>query len=368
MIPVSPVQRENHILAPSLVAAVEEVIESGELILGRHGKRFEEAWASETDSDHCVGLASGLDALEAALRAVGVMPGDTVVVPAISAAATALAPVRLGARPLFADVDPATGLLDMAAVLDQCDNMRLGAAIPVALFGLRPNSASMRLLENELGVPVVMDMAQAHGSLDENGNVDVPGQASAWSFYPTKNLGAIGDAGALTTNIADVAGRARRWRNYGQRARYDHIDTGVNSRLDDVQASVLTVKMQFLADWTTTRRETARIYLSAIDNGQLRCLVEPESVDRHALHQFVVVPDDRLEFVEFLESRGIGTDVHYPKALPDQPAFRSRGVLAGGSPNARALADHAVSIPVHPFLQQTEVEQIATALSDWCAR
>lgn len=368
MIPVSPVRRENVRLAAEISAAVSKVVESGDLILGHHGKEFEELWAVETGSQHCVGLASGLDALEAGLRSIGVAQGDVVVVPAMSAAATALAPLRMGALPLFADVDPATGLMDLGPVEEFCSQRPPSAVIPVALYGLRPQASTVRRLKGEFNVPVVMDMAQAHGSLDEEGNPEVPGQASAWSFYPTKNLGAIGDAGALTTDLDDVAERVRRWRNYGQQARYEHLDAGVNSRLDDVQAAVLATKKRYLSEWTSRRRAIAKTYVSAIDYERLGCLVAPEVVDRHALHQFVVLPQDRSDFVAFMGSRRVGTDIHYPTALPDQPVFRELDTLPRGAAHARTIACHAVSMPVHPFLTESEVDRIATALHEWCIR
>lgn len=368
MIPVSPVRRENAALANEINAAMAEVVDSGELILGPHVGAFEDLWAAETSSRHCVGLASGLDALEAGLHSIGVAQGDVVIVPAMSAAATALAPIRLGATPVFVDVNPSTALLDLVQVLEICADRKPSAVIPVALYGLRPEASLLRILENELGVPVVMDMAQAHGSLDEQGRAEVPGHVAAWSFYPTKNLGAIGDAGALTTNSSEISARACRWRNYGQESRYEHLDAGVNSRLDEIQAAVLTVKLARLTAWTTRRREIAQKYLSALDGNQLECLVTADVVHRHALHQFVVLPSDRREFISFLTSRDIGSDVHYPKALPDQPAFNSLVTLGGGAPVARATANHAVSIPVHPLLTDTEVERIALALHDWCQR
>lgn len=368
MIPVSPVRRENAALAEKINAAIAEVVDSGELILGSHVAAFEGLWAAETSSLYCVGLASGLDALEAGLHSIGVAQGDVVIVPAMSAAATALAPLRLGATPVFVDVDPTTALLDLAQVLEICADRRPSAVIPVALYGLRPDARVLRRLEDEFGVPVVMDMAQAHGSLDEQGRAEVPGRAAAWSYYPTKNLGAIGDAGALTTNSSEISARARRWRNYGQQSRYEHLDAGVNSRLDAIQAAVLTVKLAQLAAWTTRRREIARMYLSALAGNQLECLVTADVVHRHALHQFVVLPSDRREFISFLASRDIGSDVHYPKALPDQPAFDSLVTLGGCAPVARAIANRAVSIPVHPFLTESEVERIAMALQDWCQR
>lgn len=366
MIPVSPVRRENAALANEINTAISEVLASGELILGPHVRTFEGLWAAETNSRHCVGLASGLDALEAALHSIGVSQGDVVIVPALSAAATALAPLRLGATPVFADIDPTTALLDVDQVLAMCAERRPSAVIPVALYGLRPDASFLRSLEDEFGVPVIVDMAQAHGSLDEQGRAEIPGHVAAWSYYPTKNLGAIGDAGALTTNSSEISARARRWRNYGQEFRYEHFDAGVNSRLDELQAAVLTVKLAQLGIWTTRRREIAQTYLSVVDASQLECLVTPEVVHRHALHQFVVLPSDRPEFIAFLASREIGTDVHYPKALPDQPAFKSLVTLGEGAPVARAIVNRAVSIPVHPFLTDSEVERIALALQDWC--
>ncbi len=363
MIPVSPVQRENAFLQVSINNAIRSVIESGHLILGRNVEEFEARWAKSVGAVHAVGLASGLDALEAALRAGGVKPGDRVVVPALSAAATALAPLRIGATPVFVDVDTRTGLMDIPSLL-QAAPQNVSAVVHVSLYGLHASQEELRNLQASLQAPVVLDMAQGHRVVDESEGRDTGGTVSAWSFYPTKNLGAVGDAGAVTTDDEEIADWIRRWRNYGQRGRYEHVQVGVNARLDEIQAAVLDVKLDFLSQWTRRRRVNAEYLLDHIKQDRLKCLVGAQELSRHALHQFVVAPDDRELFRSHMAARGISTDVHYPTALPDQVSlaeFESRPI-----PAARSLASRVVSLPVHPFLSEGELEQIATALHDWC--
>jgi dTDP-3-amino-3,4,6-trideoxy-alpha-D-glucose transaminase len=366
MIPVSPVRRENAALKVEIEDAIRDVVSSGELILGPNVTGFEGSWARSVGASHAVGVASGLDALEAALRAVGVRAGDRVVVPALSAAATALAPLRIGAEPVFADVNRTTGLIDIERLICDSSVQSPAAIVHVALYGLHPTTIELEALSQSMSAPVVQDMAQAHAATAGEVREGSPAAVAAWSFYPTKNLGALGDAGAITTDDPQIADWVRRWRNYGQAGRYEHIQEGVNARLDEIQAAVLEVKLPHLEEWTDVRRTHALHFLANIDVARLPCLVKSEQLDRHVLHQFVVVPENRNDFRQFMADRGIATDAHYPTALPDQPALSRRSQCRVDE--ARFLADRVVSIPVHPFLSDKEVDLIGVALRDWCSR
>lgn len=366
MIPSSAVRRENAALKQEIERAIGAVIDSGEIILSSRVQGFEEEWAAAAGARHCIGVASGLDALEAALRAVGVKSGDRVLIPALSAAATVLAPLRLGAVPVFVDVDERTALMSLDALRD-ATAIGASAAIPVALYGLRPATALLDFIERHLGCFVVMDMAQAHGSLNESGTPHVRADAAAWSFYPTKNLGALGDAGSVTTDSAEVSTRIRRWRNYGQSQRYEHVEVGANSRLDELQAAVLSVKLTRLEEWTERRREIGTRYLRCLDSSRLTPMLSLDDVPFHALHQFVVRSKERQQFQAFMSSRGVSTDIHYPRALDEQPPFAGLSMLDGHN-TASALAAEVVSIPVHPFLTDEDVDIVSQALTDWCSQ
>jgi len=242
------------------------------------------------------------------------------------------------------------------------------AVIPVALYGLRPTAESVQSIRDELQVPVVLDMAQGHGSCHELGGPDSAETLSAWSFYPTKNLGALGDGGAVTTNDQGQALQISRWRNYGQDDRYDHATVGVNSRLDAIQAAVLSAKLPYLESWTQRRRAIAGHLLDALEDGPLKSMASRCDVSRHAFHQFVVVTDCRRDFRAYMHDVGIGTDVHYPRALTEQAALSHAPTLNGGTPRAIALAKTVVSIPCHPFLSDSEVQQVSDALRAWSSQ
>lgn len=348
----------------ALDEACRKVISSNSYILGPKVAAFEEEWASFTDARGAVGVASGLDALEIALRALGVAEGDEVIVPAMSAMATALAVARSGATPVFCDIDQETALIDLqsaeAVVTD-----RTRAVIPVHLYGRAVDMPAAVAWADSRGLAVVEDAAQAHGALIAGRAVGTWGNASAFSFYPTKNLGALGDAGAITSMDDSVLDLARVLRNYGQRGLYNHEVEGLNSRLDEMQAAILSARIPMLAERTAARQSVAARYFDAIDNPCVRVLARPESIDQYVAHLFVVVVDDRTDFMSYITAHGIDCLIHYPRALPDQPAAAAWGAGGADVPVARRHASGCVSLPCRPGLNSGDVERIIGAVNGY---
>ena len=338
-------------------AAVLGVLTRGRYILGEEGEAFEREFAAFQGVPHAVGVASGTDALHLALVALGVGPGDRVAtVPNVSAP-TASAIVSAGAEPVFVDVTEDGGM-DPAA-LRAALGRGLRAVVPVHLYGRPADIEAIVAIARERGLAVVEDAAQAHGSLVGGRSVGAWGDAGAFSFYPTKNLGAVGDAGLVATRDASLAARLRRLRNYGEESRYRNVEHGTNSRLDEIQAAVLRVKLRRLAAWNARRRELAALY------GELLAglpLVLPADHPGHVYHLYVVRTPRRDALRARLAAQGIGSDVHYATPLHLQPAFRELGYRAGDFPVAERLAREVLSLPLHPLLSDPEAREVARAV------
>lgn len=350
--------------------AVERVGKSGDYVLGAEVEAFERELAETCGVEHAVGCASGLDALELALRASGLQPGDEVITTPLSAFATTLAILRAGGKPLFVDVDE-LGLLDLnlvEEVLRSRDDIRF--LLPVHLYGCPLDLQQLRVIADEHRLEVVEDCAQAVGASDRGTVVGSVGRAGATSFYPTKNLGCIGDGGAVLSEDCDVARDVRSLRDYGQVAKYEHELLGSNSRLDELQAAILRqAMMPRLRRWTERRRGTALRYIDAFRQTQLRVLQVPEG--REAVwHLFpVLLPNSsaRDSLREHLLARGIGTGLHYPFLIPDQRAMASVGgwSLLTSLERAKRFETGALSLPIHPFLTDDEVSAVIAACLEW---
>ena len=348
----------------AIEAACVRVINSGRYVLADEVAAFEKDWAAYVGAPESVGVASGLDALEISMRALGIGSGDEVIVPAVSAMATALAVLRSGATPVFCDVTAGTALIDLEQV-EELTTRRTRAVVPVHLYGRAVDMASMSEWAESLNIAVIEDAAQAHGAVSGGRSIGTWGDASAFSFYPTKNLGALGDAGAITSTRADVVEAARSLRNYGQRAQYDHVDLGMNSRLDEIQAAILSARLPDLAVATHERQSIAAQFFRSISNPLVRLPQEPSAVDEYVAHLFVVNVNDRKQFMDHMTNAGIGCLVHYPKALPDQPALGLIGIGEEPLPVARWHVDTCVSIPCRPGLTDGEVERIIDAVNSY---
>jgi dTDP-4-amino-4,6-dideoxygalactose transaminase len=364
MIPMNGFLREADALRRREVAAVERVLRSGWYILGKEVRAFEEEWARVTGTAHAVGVANGMDAIEIALRALGIGPGDEVVTTPMTAFATVLAVVRAGAEPVLADIDPDTALLSMASV-DRCRSARTRAILTVHLYGHAHDLKRWRDYCDGANLHLIEDCAQAHLARWNGIPAGAWGTAGAFSFYPTKNLGAIGDGGALVTSDAGIADSARQLRNYGQSARYRHPVLGLNSRLDELQAAILRERLTVLEDYTRRRREIAAAYRGGIRNPAMRLLAAPAHEESHVHHLFVLCCDRRDQLAEHLSARGVESLMHYPIPAHLQDPCKAMRRDPKGLSAAEAHARTCLSIPCNPQLSDDEVSAVIQAINDF---
>jgi dTDP-4-amino-4,6-dideoxygalactose transaminase len=353
-VPFLDLRRQTEALRPELERAIARVLDGGRFVGGPLVEEFERAWAGYCGAAHAVGVASGTDALAIALRAVGVEPGDEVITAANTCVPTVAAIEQAGALPVLVDADPATFTLDPDR-LEEAIGERTRAIVPVHLYGRCADMAPILAIAREHGLKVVEDAAQAHGTEYGGRRTGSLADAAAFSFYPTKNLGALGDAGAVVAADDEVAARARRLRNYGEEERYRSLERGVNSRLDPLQASVLLCKLEHLDAWNGRRRELAGLYRAV---GLEVPAERPGSRDAH--HLFVVRVPDREAFRARLEAAGVETLVHYPLPVHGHPAYR-RLARPGRLEVSELLAREVVSLPLYPELTDAEAEAVARA-------
>lgn len=349
-----------------VLAAVERVGRSGWLILGKEVAAFETDLAEWWGMPFAVGVASGLDAIEIALRCAGIEPGDRVLTTPLTAFATALAIMRLGAEPVWCDVRPSGGLDLEQALAAVRDDPTIRGAVPVHLYG-HPLDPSGLVALRDAGVAVVEDCAQSAGARRDGRPTGAVGVAAATSLYPTKNLGAMGDGGVILTGDAELADRARRMRDYGQARRYEHVEVGLNSRLDEMQAALLrSAMLPRLSHWVSRRREIAERYLSGLAASGLRPIVPDAGQSANHLFPVQVIDGDPGQVAQRLAQRGVGVGRHYPFVCPDQPAALGCGQSIGSLPNARALAARELSLPIHPHLREEEVELVIEVCQAVC--
>jgi dTDP-4-amino-4,6-dideoxygalactose transaminase len=356
-------------LRGELDAAVARVLASGWFILGPEVEAFERELAAALGARDAVAVGNGTDALFLALRALGVGPGDEVVTSPLSAAFTGLAVQQAGARPVFADVDPATLNVDPRAV-EAALTPRTRAIVPVHLYGHPADMDPILALARERGVAVLEDACQAHGALYKGrpvGTLEGERGIGALSFYPTKNLGALGDGGAILVNDAAVASRLRQLRNGGQSEKYRHELPGVNSRLDEIQAAFLRVGLRHLPAWTERRRALAELYARGLDGSGVVPLRE-QPYARAVHHLFVVRHPRRDALARALRERGVGTLVHYPIPLHRQPVFAPLGGKPGDLPVAEKAAGEILSLPLFPELRDEQVLSVVEAVRDAAKR
>ncbi|HLG53995.1 MAG TPA: DegT/DnrJ/EryC1/StrS family aminotransferase [Vicinamibacterales bacterium] len=333
--------------------AIDRVVASGWFVLGPEVERFEAAFAAACAAPSAIGVASGTDAISLALRALDIGAGDEVIVPAMTAAYTGLAVIATGARPVIVDVERDTLTIDPAACAAAVTS-RTRAIVPVHLYGQPANMAAVRLVAERHSLAIVEDCCQAHLATETGVPVGTRSDAAAFSFYPTKNLGALGDGGAVITGTASLADRIRRLRNGGMSRRYYHAEAGVNSRLDELQAAVLAARLPRLAEWTARRRTLAAIY-----RHELPPWISPvrERDPGHVYHLFAVRVPDRDVLRSHLDAAGIETLIHYPFALTEQPAFSPFG--SGACPVAEAAARDVLSLPLYPRLTDQDAIRVA---------
>jgi dTDP-3-amino-3,4,6-trideoxy-alpha-D-glucose transaminase len=354
----------------AVLSAVDAVGNSGRLILGEKVMHFEEALAARAGVNHVIGCANGLDAIEISLRAVGLKQGDRVLTTPLSAFATTLGIVRAGGIPLFVDVDNAGLLnLDAAAEILGHQNSRIGFLLPVHLFGHAMELQKIAALKQRFGLQVVEDCAQAISATSNGVSVGTIGDMAALSFYPTKNLGCMGDGGAVLTSDDHLAATARALRDYGQTGKYAHAHLGMNSRLDEIQAAILLeALLPRLAAFTQRRRHIARQYREKITSEALTIPEAPRGSDS-VYHLFpVLVHGNRDSFRAHLRTHGIESAVHYPILIPNQPALHgAKFEVADSLPTAMHFINREVSLPIHPYLSDENVERVIDACNTWDA-
>jgi len=346
-------------MAAEIDAALQRVRDRGWFILGPELEAFEAAFAAYNGVGHAVGVATGTDAIEIALRAAGIGAGDEVITVSHTAAATVCAVERAGARPVLVDIDLATYTIDLAAAAAAITS-RTRALLPVHLYGQPADLTGLAALAARHGLCLVEDCAQAHGASHAGRRVGSWGQLAAFSFYPTKNLGALGDAGAVITNDGALADRARLLRNYGQAARYHHLEVGMNSRLDEIQAAVLLAKLPHLDGHNRARRALAAAY-----DEELREVTRPltRAGDEHVFHLYVVRHPERERLRAALRAAGVDTLVHYPVPVHLQPAYAHLGYGKGSLPASEKAAAEVISLPLYIGLGLPQVGEVAARVA-----
>ena len=361
MIPFLNLQAAYLDLKSEIDEAVARVLASGTYILGSEVAAFEEEFAAYCEARYCIGVGNGLDALSLGLRALGVGPGDEVIVPSNTYIATWLAVSQCGAVIVPVEPDPATFNLDPAR-LEAAITPRTKVIVPVHLYGQPADMDPIMEVARKHGVRVLEDAAQAHGARYKGRRVGAHGDLVAWSFYPGKNLGALGDGGAVTTNDPALAERLRLLRNYGSSVRYVHEEQGFNSRLDPLQAAVLRVKLKYLDLWNERRKALARLYIDGLGHSGLALPYVPDWAEP-VWHLFVVRSVQRDALQQALTQRGVTTLIHYPIPPHRQKAYAQTGLSGSEFPIAERLASEILSLPIGPHLAQDEVGEVIKQVS-----
>jgi dTDP-4-amino-4,6-dideoxygalactose transaminase len=361
MIPLNDLGRQHAEIGRPLRAAIERVLASSRYIGAANVQGFEEAFAEYCGASHCVGVANGTDALELALRAVGVVRSNRVVTVANAGGYASTAICAIGAMPVYVDVQPRTLLIDVKRL----DDLRepIAAVVATHLYGRMSDMGAILRWARPRGVPVVEDCAQAHGATHEGKRAGTLGTIGCFSFYPTKNLGALGDAGAVVTNDAAIAARVRSLRQYGWSSKY-HSDLagGRNSRLDELQAAILLSKLPHVDRWNERRRTIAARYRDRLDNARIR--PPPESGEDDVAHLFVIRVEGRASLCAGLSAHTIGHDIHYPVPDHRQPALDCGGEVVTLPVTERA-ADEILSLPCFPEMTDGEVDQVVAVCNAW---
>lgn len=360
-VPFVDLTGSGRLLGPALMEDIEALMEAGAFVNGTYVEEFERSFAASCGRSLCIGVASGLDALRLGLLAMGLEPGDEVIVPAMTFVATFEAVVQAGGKPVVVDVRSDDVCLDAAAAAAAA-GPRTRFVLPVHLYGQMTDPGPLTAVAERYGLLVLEDACQAHGADRDGVRAGALGAAAAFSFYPSKNLGAMGDAGALVTDDDDVATRMRALREHGQTSRYHSEHVGYTARLDAIQALVLTHKLPHLEAWNGARGDAAKIYSEALaEVGDLRLpAAAPRST--HVWHLYTVRTGDPDALADFLGERGIATGRHYPQPPHLSPAFASLGLSQGSFPVAEAIARETLSLPLYPGIDLAQIETVVTAV------
>jgi dTDP-4-amino-4,6-dideoxygalactose transaminase len=365
-VPFVDLRAQHAALADDISQALMAVVHRADFIKGAAVTNFEKAFAEFLGARHVIGVSSGLDALRLALHAAGVGPDDEVIVPANTFIATALAVSAVGARPVLVDCKPTTYNIDTSAV-ERAITARTRAIMPVHLAGQSADLDPLLALAERHGLKIVEDAAQAHGTRYKGTTVGTIGSAGCFSFYPAKNLGALGDGGAIATNDDGIAERARRFGDYGARTKYEHVEKGINARLDTLHAAVLTVKLGHLARWNQLRDAHAQRYDEAL--GSIPEVQAPlrSAFSTHIYHLYMIRVQDRDGLRGHLERKGISTGIHYPTPIHLQPAYKDLGYHAGDFPVSEELSRTLLSLPMYPELCDEQIDYVADGVRSYYA-
>ena len=351
-------------LREAMLDAAQRVLESGWYVLGNEVKAFEQQWAEACGVSYGIGVGNGMDAIEIALRSLDIGIGDEVITTPMTAFATVLAIIRSGATPVLADTEPNTALLALESVR-RCVTIRTKAVLLVHLYGQVRDMDQWVSFSRNQGISLIEDCAQAHMASWQGVMAGCFGIVGTYSFYPTKNLGAVGDGGMVVTSEAGLAERAMQLRNYGQSVRYHHPVIGMNSRLDEIHAAMLTERLKWLPDFTERRRQIAEAYHHGIDNPLISKLAFPQERGAHVYHLYVITSPQRDALALYLKERGVQTLIHYPVPVHQQEPCRDLSCDPTGLVNSESHARECLSIPCHPQMTQIEVEQVIDAINEF---
>lgn len=362
MILMNDFKAEPAAVRDAMSEAARRVFESGWYVLGNECKGFEQRWAEACGVAHCVGVGNGLDAIELVLRALDIGTGDEVVTTPMTAFATVLAVLRAGATPVLADIDPDTALMSRSSV-ERCLSPRTKAVLLVHLYGQIREMEAWSALCERAGVALIEDCAQSHLAQWNGRCAGSFGAAGAYSFYPTKNLGAIGDAGAVVSNRVELATRIAQLRNYGQSERYLHPEAGMNSRLDELQAALLSTRLDWLDGQTRRRRDIAAAYDAGLQSPHVRTMAPALQAESHVHHLYVVRTERREELQRHLSSHGVQSLIHYPVPVHRQKPCVDLIRDPLGLLNAETHARTCLSLPCHPYLSDADVRTVIDAVN-----
>ncbi|MDE6760097.1 MAG: DegT/DnrJ/EryC1/StrS family aminotransferase [Lachnospiraceae bacterium] len=360
MIPYINLERMHKRIKGEMESAINQVIDAEWYILGNELELFEKEYAAYCGTEYCIGVGNGLDALHIILEACGIGAGDEVIVPADTFIATPLAVSYCGATPVFVDVLEDTYNLNPALV-EQKITKNTKAIMPVHLYGRLADVQAIRDIANSYSLKIIEDAAQAHGAIIDGKRAGALGDAAGFSFYPGKNLGALGDAGAIVTSDKDLYEKAKALRNYGSNIKYHHIYKGFNSRMDELQAAVLRVKLRYLDDWSQERRKIAKYYLENIHNDRIK-LPQYSDID-NVWHVFSVFCEERDSLQNYLKQCEIMTQTHYPIPVHLQEAYVELGYKKGDFPVAENIADTELSLPIWCGMTEMEMDKVVQAVN-----
>lgn len=365
IVPFVDLKAQYQTIRDEVRTAIDNVLESTQFILGDAVERFEGEFATYLGVKHAIGVGSGLDALRFALEASGVGPGDEVIIPANTFIATALAVSTVGAKPVLVDCREDTYEIDFE-LIEPALTARTKVIMPVHLYGQSVDMTAIMEIARSYHLDVIEDAAQAHGTRFLTKSCGTFGRAGCFSFYPGKNLGAYGDGGAVVTDDNDFAERVRRLRNYGQKSKYIHVEKGINSRLDTMQAAVLSVKLRHLDRWNASRSAHAAVYSDTLQTyGVSAPAIDPRST--HTFHLYVVCSPQRDELQKHLRDLGVQTGIHYPVPIHLQEAYRELGYEKGAFPVTERLAGQILSLPMFPELSGEQIELVVKAVGEFAA-